>query len=108
VNRDHWYGHAAPNDARFHLEHPFPHGRFERFGPSHRYSVLRIDRSARRFWVPGGFSFEIADWDWPLVADWCWTCGDDFVVYEDPDHIGWYLVYDTRTGVYVHAQYLGT
>jgi hypothetical protein len=24
----------------------------------------------------------------PICADWCWGCGDDFVVYENPDHIG--------------------
>jgi hypothetical protein len=107
VSNDHWYGHDAPNDKRFHIDHPFPHGRFGHFGPSYRYSVTRIDHDHHRFWFPGGFYFQIADWDWPLAADWCWDCGDDFVVYEDPDHIGWYLLYNIHTGVYVHVTYLG-
>jgi len=108
VNNDHWYGHAAVDDRRFHLDHPFPHGHFQRFGPTYRYNVVRVDVHAHRFWLPGGFFFEIAAWDWAEAASWCWNCGSDFVVYEDPDHPGWYLVYDTQTGVYVHAQYLGS
>jgi len=59
----------------------------------------RIDRDHHRFWFPGGFYFQVADWDWPMCADWCWDCGDDFVVYEDPDHLGWYMLYNVHTGV---------
>ncbi len=108
VSNNHWYGHEAPNDARFHLDHPFAHGHFAHFGPSYRYRVLRVDLNAHRFWFPGGFYFEVAPWDWAECADWCWTCGsDDFVVYDDPDHVGWYMLYNIHTGVYVHVQYLG-
>src|SRR5580700_1038927 len=108
VNGDHWYGHPAGNDARFHLDHPFAHGHFADVGPGHQFGVIRFDAGAHRFWFGGGFGFEIAAWDWPLVADWCWTtCGDEFVVYEDPDHPGWYLLYNMDTGTYVHVQYIG-
>jgi len=108
VNHDQWYGHDRPDDARFRLDHPFEHGHFARFGPSYRYKVIRIDRDHHRFWFPGGFYFEVAAWDWANCVDWCWNCGDDFVVYEDPDHIGWYMLYNIHTGLYVHVTYLGT
>ena len=108
VANDHWYGHDKVNDRRFHLDHPFEHGRFERFGPSYRYSVERFDLEHHRFWFPGGFFFEVASWDWALAADWCWTCGEDFVVYNDDDHPGWYLLYNIHTGGYVHVQYMGS
>src|SRR5579862_2351957 len=107
VNHDTWYGHEAANDQRFHLEHPFEHGHFDHEGPKFRFGVRRIDRDRHIFWLPSGGSFLIADWDWPLAVDWCWDCGDDFVVYDDPDHPGWYLVYDVETGAYIHAQYMG-
>jgi hypothetical protein len=41
---NHWYGHDAPEDLRYRLERPFEHGRFEEFGPEHRFGVVRIDR----------------------------------------------------------------
>jgi hypothetical protein len=108
VSNNHWYGHEPAGDARFHIDHPWEHGRFARFGPSYRYRVLRVDLDHRRFWFPGGFYFEVAPWDWVQCADWCWTCGaDDLVLYEDTDHVGWYLVYNVHTGLYVHAQFLG-
>ncbi len=108
VNNNHWYGHDRPADPRYHLAQPFVHGRFDKFGPSYRYEIARIDRDHHRFWLPGGFFFEVALWDWPICTDWCWDCGDDYVIYEDSDHIGWYLLYNVDTGVYVHVQYLGT
>ena len=108
VSNDHWYGHDDPHDQRYHVDHPFPHGHFAHVGPSYRYRVFRIDRDHHRFWFPGGFDFEVASWDWGLCSDWCWDCGDDFVIYVDPDHVGWYLLYNIHTGVYVHILYLGS
>jgi hypothetical protein len=106
VNHDKWFGHEQPNDTRFHMDNPFSHGRFAHLGPTFRYKVTRFDLNLHRFWLPSG-SFEVATWDWPLCEDWCWNCGDDFVVYDDPDHPGWNLLYNVHTGVYVHVQYMG-
>jgi len=108
VSNDRWYGRDRPDDKRYHMDHGFPHGRFERFGPGYRYNFVRIDhdrwpspkprlqKRIRRVARSGD------------VADWCWDCGDDYVIYQDPDHIGWYLLYNAQTGAYVHVAYLGT
>jgi hypothetical protein len=109
VSNDHWYGHDSPNDKRYHIDHPFEHGHFEHFGPSYRYRIDRFDPDHHRFWFPGGFYFQIADWDWSVAADWCWNCNDDdFVVYQDSDHDGWYMLYNVHTGQYIHVQYMGS
>ncbi len=109
VNHNQWYGHDQPGDTRYHLAQPNAHGRFTRVGPSYRYRIDRFDAGSHRFWLPGGFYFQISPADWPLSADWCWDCADDdFAIYEDPDHPGWYLVYNIHTGQYVHAEYYGT
>jgi hypothetical protein len=107
VNRDHWYGHAAPAEPRYHLNHPFPVGRFAHVGSAYRYPIVRMDMAAHRFWLPGGYYFGIEPTEWPLVETWCWDCGDDFVIYIDADHPGWYLLYNVHTGTFVHVQYMG-
>jgi hypothetical protein len=106
VNHDRWYGHDGTADSRYRLARPFDRGRFAHIGPSYRYGISRFDRGAHRFWL-GSSAFLIAPWDWALAGDWCWDCGDDFVVYDDPDHPGWYLLYNLQTGGYIHVQYGG-
>jgi hypothetical protein len=108
VNNDHWFGHDAPIDPRYHLDHPWEHGRLEHSGAAFQYRIGGVDAATHRFWFSNRASFEIPAWQWPLAADWCWSCADDYVVYEDPDHPGWYLLYSMETGAYVHAQYLGS
>jgi hypothetical protein len=102
-----WYGRSAPNDARFRLRQPWAHGHFYGYGPNYYHRIVRFNRANYWFWLASGYYFQIASWDWPYCSDWCWDCGDQFLIYLDPDHPGWYLVLNVQTGVYVHAVFMG-
>jgi len=101
---DRWIGHdSGRHDRRYHLDRPFPHGRFDG-GFEHR--EFHLGGGNRSRFLFNGFFFSVAPWDYRYCDGWLWN-SDSIVIYDDPDHEGWYIAYNSRLGTYVHVQYEG-
>ena len=102
---DQWIGHdSGRNDQNYRLDRSAGQRRFTGgIGRSHVYRLT--GGGPRRFWFGNNY-FSVAPYDFAFADDWLWD-SDQMVLYDDPDHPGWYLAYNPRLGTYVHVQYLG-
>jgi hypothetical protein len=102
---DRWIGHdRGPDDDHYHLDHPWAYGRFTAgIGPQH---VWRLRGGNYQRFDVGSYFFQVAPYDYAYCSNWLWD-NDDIVIYDDPDHPGYYLAYNVRLGTYVHVIYLG-
>ena len=103
ARNDRWVGHnSGRSDPHYQIAQPWGHGRF---GGGFGNAFTLGGGNRERFWF-GNFFWDVAPYDYNIVGGWNWT-GDQIVIYEDPDHAGWYLAYNPRFGTYAHVEYLG-
>jgi len=104
-SNDRWIGHdGGRGDAHYRVERPWEHGRFNGgFGRGHDFRLSGGNRE--RFWF-GRYYFNVAPYDYRFCDDWRWD-SDRVVIFEDPDHDGFYLAYNARLATYIQVLYLG-
>jgi hypothetical protein len=102
---DRWIGHeSGPGDPFLHLDLPWENGHFA--GGLGRDHVLALEGGGpERFWLSRSY-FSVAPYEYQFCGDWLWG-RDHLVLYEDPDHTGWYVAYNVRLKTFVHVMYLG-
>src|SRR5579859_2917696 len=94
---DHEHDRIVPNRH-------YPRGRYEHV---HEVFVARsIDYRTRNVILYDRSNWVVAAYDLDRCRDWQWD-HDQVYVYDDDHHPGWYLLFNSRLGRYVHVEYSG-
>lgn len=107
-----WYKHGDRDDHRdwdserdrIRPGHSYPYGRYEHVRGE--FIARRIDYRTRRVVLYDNSNWVVASYDLDRCRDWEWE-RDRVYVYDDDHHPGWYLLFNTRLGRYVHVEYFG-
>lgn len=82
----------------------YKHGRYE--GVRHTWRVRTFEVRRRQVILVDRSTWVIASYDIPRCRDWAWD-RDEVYVYDDDRHPGWYLLFNSRLGRYVHVEFFG-
>lgn len=106
-----WYKHDRDDYRDWDDDHDrirpgraYPFGRYD-----HVRSVFiarRIDYRTRRVVLYDNSNWVVAAYDLDRCRDWEWE-RDQVYVYDDDHHPGWYLLFNSRLGRYVHVEFSG-
>jgi hypothetical protein len=107
-----WYKHHDRDDhddwdhegEHIHPGHYYPRGRYPHI--RHVIVVRGFDPRTRHIILYDQSDWVVAPYDLPRCRDWEWD-RDEVYVYDDDHHPGWYLLFNSRLGRYVHVEFFG-
>ena len=94
---DHEHDHFVPGRH-------YPHGHYEHVREV--FVARSIDYRTRNVVLFDHSNWVVASYDLDRCRDWQWD-RDQVYVYDDDHHPGWYLLFNSRLGRYVHVEFSG-
>ena len=82
----------------------YPHGHYEHV--KQVFVARSIDYRTRNVILYDRSNWVVASYDLDRCRDWQWD-RDQVYVYNDDHHAGWYLLFNSRLGRYVHVEFSG-
>ena len=106
-----WYKHHDRDyddwdydSERIRPGHYYPYGRYPYV--RHVIVVRGFDPRTRHIILYDQSNWVVAPYDVPRCRDWEWD-RDRVYVYDDYDHPGWYVLFNSRLGRSVHVEFFG-
>ena len=106
-----WYKHHGHDyddwdydGERIRPGHYYPFGRYPYV--RHVIIVRDFDPRTRHIILYDQSNWVVAPYDVPRCRDWEWD-RDRVYVYDDYDHPGWYVLFNSRLGRSVHVEFFG-